>query len=255
MQSLLLFLLLTMTAAYAQKTAVPEEAPNPDAMLLDATYVPCSDSTESLYIFRDGRAIYSSGGEGTIFSITGPLLTDLQASMSRTSSTVDIKSMDSCTTLGVILDGPRFLLINNLRPTPATRDLQTRLERLRKFGQRKLEKVERLTEMADEPADTSYVQPQPTIQRGELRRHVRLSPVAQEWHCRGSVVVAAKVGWNGQVREAFIRSAKVRGKCGALLAVAALRAVILTTFTPALNAKGKPTTGWMNIEVPFSGKM
>jgi hypothetical protein len=244
-----------MTAAHAQGTATPEEAPNPDAMLLDATYVPCSDSTEALYIFRDGRAIYASGVEGTIFSISGPLLTDLQASMSRTSSTVDIKSMDSCTTLGVILDGPRFLLINNRRPTPATRDLQTRLERLRKFGQRKLEKTDRLAEMADEPADTTFVQPQPTIQRGELRRHIRLSPVAQEWRCRGTVVVTAKVGWNGQVREAFIRSAKVRGKCGALLAVAALRAVILTNFTPALNAKGKPTTGWMDIEVPLSPKM
>jgi hypothetical protein len=246
--SLLALLLLAITPAFAQST----DTADADDMLLDATYVPCGDSTESLYVFHDGRVIYAASGQGTIFTINGPLLNDLQGAVERAQSLVDTKFLDSCTTLGVILDGPRFLLINNKRPTPETREMQIRLERIRKFAQRKLGKaMEKLVDKAAEPPDTSYVQPQPSLRQRELRRHVRLSPIAQQWRCRGSVIVAAKIGWNGEVREAFVQSARVRGKCAAVLTVSALRAIMLTTFTPALNASGKPTSVWTSIEVPF----
>lgn len=225
---------------------------DPDDILVDATFVPCSDSTESLLILQDGRAVYALGERAASFTIAGALLTDLQTTVGESRSIVDTKKLDSCNTLGVILYGPRFLLINTKHPAADVKELYTRLERLRKFAQKKVDGViDRYSDQFEQDPDTN-IQAFPTIGPGEIRNRVRLTPIAREWKCRGSVVVAAMVSPQGKARMAFVRQVKVRGKCGSLLSVAALRAVLLSTFQPAIKKNGKPTTTWMEVEVPFA---
>jgi hypothetical protein len=112
--------------------------------------------------------------------------------------------------------------------------------------------MEKLTDQATDALQSE--QPQPAVPSGEFRRHLRLSPVAQEWRCKGTIVVAVKVSWTGEVRDAYIQSSRVRGKCTSLLAIAALRAAMLTKFEPAVGEEGKQKSGWMLVEVPFERK-
>jgi hypothetical protein len=241
---LVLLLLLLPVLALAQGE------PQSDSLLLDATFVPCTDSTESLFIFRDGRAIYAWYNQGIVFTINGALLADLQNAVGRAQSIIQKKLLDSCTTIGVILDGPRYLLINNRRPADGQLDLHDRLNRLRTFARRKLATIDRLSEKAAADPDTT-IDSEPSIESEQLRRFIYASPVAQEWRCRGSVAVTAMVGADGRVRQAYVEKARVRGKCASLLTMTALRAVLLSTFQPALRKNGKPAAAWQHVEVTF----
>ena len=249
---LVLLLLLLASPLVAQVATDSADTLDPDDVLIDATFVPCSDSTESLLILRDGRSVYALGSRGASFVISGALLTDLQEVVAQSRSMVDTSKLDSCSTLGVILDGPRFLLINTRQPAPAVKELYTRIERMRKFAQKKVDGViDRYSDQFEQPPD-SNIQALPTVAPAEIRRKVRLSPIALEWKCRGTVTVAAMVTYQGRARMAFIRELKVRGKCASLLSATALRAVLLSTFEPATKRNGKPTTTWMEVVVPFT---
>lgn len=247
---ILLLFLFTTSSLLAQTPA-----PDADDLLVDATWVPCTDSTESLFIFHDGRSIYAKGDRGAVFTLSVALMEDLQTILEKTASAVDTKEMDSCAALGVILSGPRFLLINSKHPTVETKDMQIRLERIRKLGAKKLdEALENLGRKVDEEADTA-IQATPSISQQELQRRMRRSPIAEEWRCRGKVIVSAMIGKKGEVRRAFVRDAHVRGKCSSLLTMTALRAVLLSTFKPAMKQNGHPTSSWIQIEVPFDRRM
>lgn len=245
------FLLCTLLALLSALPLAAQPELDPSDLLLDATFVPCSDSTESLLVLRDGRAVYAVGNRGTNFKVSGPLLEDLVTCMKGTESIVDTEELDSCTTLGVILEGPRFVLINTTKPSAKTKELYIRVERLRKFAEKKLGgTIDRLTEKLDEEPDSNVAIP-PSIGMSDLLRQVKISPVAREWRCRGSVVVIAKIQRDGSVRQAFVTEVKVQGKCQSLLTVSALRAVLLATFVPAQKENGKPTASWVQVEVPF----
>lgn len=219
-----------------------------EGMLLDATYVPCSDSSESLFIYRDGRAIYALYDQGVMFDVGSSMMSDLEVALQQATSVVDTTGLDSCNTVGVVLAGPRYLLINNRRPAEATRDLQRRLERLRKYGRRKLEGMDRLILRAERDAD-SVVLRDVSIDLDALRQKIAPSSIAREWGCRGSVVVSVRIAYDGRLRSAFVEEARARGKCAALLTATALRAVIQTPFEPALGADGKPTASWIRVEL------
>gem|GEM_PF-1831670 len=247
-----LALMLLILASAPLAAQIRADSLNPDVILVDATFVACGDSTESLLILRDGRAVYAIADRGASFTISGALLTDLQTIVAQANSTVDTKRLDSCSTLGVILNGPRFLLINTKRPVPEVKELYTRIERLRKFAQKKVDGViDRYSDEFDQGID-SNIQSLPVVAPAEIQKKISLSPIAREWRCRGTVVVAAMVTHQGRARMAFVREVKVRGKCGSILSVAALRAVLLASFEPAIKKNGKPTTTWMQVEVPFT---
>ncbi len=245
-----IFLLLSLNRALADPAA-----DDYDSIVVDATYVPCNDSTESLLVFRSGRAIYAHKDLAVVFSLPTSLIDDVLSTAEKVVSVVDTTKLDSCTTVGVILGGgKRFMLINNARPTPETREVQLRLERLRKFARKKLEQSDSLPERASVEMDTLVMAERPSISPYELRANIRSSPVAEEWGCRGTVVVRVLVGKDGDARRAFVHSVKVRGKCGSLLVTSALQAVLRSTFRPALKKNGKPTVAWTDIEVKFSRK-
>lgn len=243
----ILFALLASLGAYAQTTS-PE-----GVLILDATFVPCGDSTETLLVFKDGRAVYAYMDQGVMFALGGTVTADLSAAIDRASSIVDTKSLDSCTTVGVILPGPRYLLINNRKPTPETRELQSRLEQIRKYARRKLPMIERLRSKAGEESDTT-IDSDPWVAGSEVLENVAPSPIAREWRCRGSVQVAVNVDRQGKARQIFVERAGVRGKCSSLLTATAIRAVMESSFTPAVKTNGRNTAGWMQVEVTFGKK-
>jgi len=241
----LLLLLLAATAAAAQS------GPDPDATLIDATFVDCTDTTESLLVLRDGRTIYAHGDRGAVMVITGALLNDLRRVVDSAGSGVDTKDLDSCNTLGVILEGPRYLLINPRRPPREARDLLNRLERLRQYARRKMKgTIDHFTDRVEAEPD-STMQALPSVAPAEIHRKIRLSPIAKEWRCSGSVIVAAMIAPEGNVRQAFIRQVRTRGKCSSLLSTMALRAVLLATFEPAVK-NGRPILSWVELEIPFA---
>jgi hypothetical protein len=255
----LLFAVLLVCSAGAQIGVAQDSslaaASDPfDTILVDATYVPCTDTTESLRIFTSGRGIYARGKEGALFSITTGLVDDMKDAVQQAQSATDTASLDSCTTVGVILAGPRFLLINNSAPTKQTKPIQVRLERLRKFARKKLESaMERLSETSSQEPDTAIVT-LPEVAMEELRRNMNNSPITTEWRCKGTVTVRAYIGREGEARRAFVSDVEVKGKCGALLVTSALRGVLRTRFKPATKRNGRPTSAWVDVPVQFQYK-
>ncbi|MBS1912375.1 MAG: energy transducer TonB [Bacteroidetes bacterium] len=242
----LLFVLLLAVQAHAQS-----EEDNND-LVIDATFVSCSDTTESLLILRDGRAIYALGNHGAAFSVSDLLLADLKKMIDTVKSSTSSKNMDSCATLGLIVEGPKFLLINRTKPSPGTRALYTEIERQRKIGERRMNgTIERFAEKAREEPDSTIETPA-SVEPVEIRKRVRLSPVAREWRCTGTVYAAVLITNKGKVLQAFVQKVQSRGKCASVLTTAALRAVLLATYQPATNHKGRPMNSWIQVEVPFT---
>lgn len=222
-------------------------------VILDATYVSCSDSTESIVILRSGRVVYALETLGISFRVFGPILGELKRAMDTCGSIVETDGLDSCSTLGIILEGPKFVLINTKKKDKRTIGLFRAIERIRKMARKRLDPtMERMVRRIDVYND-SAVATLPSIPIDELRRQIDISPVARQWKCRGSVFVTAKVEKSGKVRLAYVDEARVRGKCSALLSVVALRAILLSDFEPAHKDNGKPIAAWIRIEVPFAG--
>lgn len=244
------FLLLAVLALAVGSPAFAQgEA---DDVVLDATFVHCNDTTESLLVLRDGRAVYAFGNRGAAFALAEVLVTDLLTMLDSTQSVTDTTNMDSCATLGLILEGPRYLLINTAHPAKSQRAICGRIDRLRTMGQRKMEgTIERFAGKLIEEPDSNMLTPA-TAMPGEIRRRIRMSPVAREWRCTGSVFVAAWISNKGKVTQAFVQRVRSRGKCGSLLSTSALRAVLLATYEPATHRNGRPMACWTEIEVPFS---
>ncbi len=241
---------LALVLAAAPLSAQP--VGNPDDVILDATYVTCSDTSECMLILRDGRTIYALGTLGTAFNIAESMILDLQQTMEGVVSIVDTKNLDSCATLGLVLQGPRFVLINTDKPTKETMSLYKGIERIRKLARRRLAStIERMTTQIESSVDT-LVHVLPSVLADDLREQGQVSPVAREWKCRGSIFVIAKVQFDGRVRQAFVIESRVKGKCAALLCATGLRAVLLSTFTPATRKNGKPISTWIRVEIPFS---
>lgn len=222
-------------------------------IIVDATYVSCIDSTESIVILRSGRVVYALETLGISFKVFGPVLDELKRAMDTCSSIVETEGLDSCSTLGVILEGPKFILINTKKKDARTIGLFKAIERVRKMARKRLDPtMERMVRRIDVYND-SAVATLPSIAVDELRRQIDMSPVARGWKCRGSVFVTAKVEKSGKVLLAYVDEARVRGKCSALLSVVALRAILLSNFEPARRDNGKPIGSWVRIEVPFAG--
>ncbi len=241
--------LLALLAGVA--VAMAQTDLNPDDILIDATFVTCSDTTESLLVLRDGRAIYAHGKRGSSLSIAGALLNDLKRVIDSCHSVVETNNLDSCNTIGVILEGPRYILLNPRRPSAEVRNLHNRLERLRTYARRRMEgTIDKFTEHVEAEPDPA-IGTLPSVAPSEIRRKVQLSPIAREWRCGGTVTVAAMITYQGKVRQAFIRDVRTRGKCASVLSIMALRAVLLSKFEPATK-DGKPVVSWIEIEVPFS---
>lgn len=249
----ILLALLLLLPAQGRGEAGPE-AESVDGLLIDATWVPCSDSTESLYVFQDGRAVYAWANSGILFTVGESTMKQIAAVVAVMESTVDTASLDSCTTMGVILAGPRYLLVNSRIPSQETAPLRDQLEALRKYARRKIERdIERtLTQIEARP--NTGVKTDPALDPDTLQRYIYESPIAASWRCRGSVTVTAQVDARGNVRRAFARDAEVRGKCGSLLVMTALRAVTLSSFEPARRIEGSAGAAWMNITVSFGKK-
>jgi len=253
----LLLLSLLLVAVAAPRTSAQTSPTDPDSsedVILDAVAVPCSDTTESLLITRGGRVIYARGVRGITYMLDSAIMRDLNLVLKDVDSYVETEGLDTCTTMGVILEGPRYVLINSRRPSPDVRELQIRMERLRRTARRKLDgTIDNMSNRLESGGDTMVVQA-PAITAAELRRGKHISPVLREWRCRGTVTVVCRVMRDGRVRQAFVKQvSEGSGKCASLMVVGALRAVLLADFTPGARQSGRTAASWIQIDVPFSG--
>jgi hypothetical protein len=204
-----------------------------------------------LYIAEDGQAIYAWSNSGVSFQLGSSMLASLKGVMKEMGSTIDTAALDSCTTIGVIMAGPRYLLINSATPTEATRALAAELQTLRKYGRRKIERdIDRSISAIEARVDTT-MKTDPQLDPETLRRALYSSPIASTWRCRGTVTVTAQIDSRGAVRRAFVVNANVEGKCASLLVMTALRGVLLSTFQPGEKEGGKTGAAWMNVVVRF----
>ena len=163
-------------SSYIQEESAPE-----DSVLLDATWMLCEDSTESLLMMRDGATIYAVGDRGVAFRIGSAHLAQVQSTVSPIDSQVDTAGLDSCNTIGLILSGPRYLLLNRRGPTDATRDLLTELRSLRKYARRRMGRdIDRSIANVNRPNAEELVS-DPTLHAGSLERGLYRSPIVRTW--------------------------------------------------------------------------
>ncbi|MCE2503833.1 MAG: hypothetical protein J4G05_07215 [Chlorobi bacterium] len=243
--------LIVLSLDLQAQEAPTEQETSSDSLLLDATWIPCSDSTESLHILRNGETIYACANSGVSFTIGQATLKGLIEVIDAMKSVTDTAVLDSCTTIGVILAGPRYLLLNSSSPTEITRSLCNELAMLRKYAKRRIERdIERTLEYIEQRPNTG-VKTDPALDPETLNRSLYNSPIASTWRCRGSVRVTAQIDARGNVRRAFVQNADVDGKCASLLVMTSLRAVTLSSFEPAVKIEGNSGAAWMNIVVSF----
>ncbi|MGE3799737.1 MAG: hypothetical protein AB7H80_01820 [Candidatus Kapaibacterium sp.] len=231
-----------------------EEIDSTRLLLIDATWIPCGDTTESLYIFRNGKTVYARGNSGVSFTLGETMLGGLTTVINAMESFTDTATLDSCTTIGVILAGPRYLLLNSRRPTDETKPLAAELAAIRKYARRRIERdIEKTLEYIEQRPNTG-VKTDPELDPETLNRSLYNSPIASTWRCRGTVTVTAQIDARGNVRRAFVNEAPIEGKCASLLVMTALRAVTLSSFEPAVKIEGNTGAAWMNIVVSFGRK-
>lgn len=243
--------LISLTLPTLSGIAQPSEEEQENEILVDATWVPCSDSTESLYLFRDGSAIYAQANSGILFTVGETTLKNVAEVLASMESTVDTATLDSCTTVGVILNGPRYLLVNSVNPSPDTKPLRDQLDILRQYARRKISRDIERAQAQIEKRPNPGVKTDPALDPDTLQQYIYQSPIAARWRCRGTVIVTAQVDARGNVRRAFAADADVKGKCSSLLVMTAIRAVMLSSFEPAMKIEGTASAAWMNIIVTF----
>lgn len=222
-----------------------------DSVILDVTWLACSDTLESLLMMADGTTIYAVGNSGVAFHLGESMLEQVERVSDPMRSVTDTAGLDSCTTIGVVLAGPRYLLLNRRQPTEETRDFLNVISTLRKYCRRRFERdidrslahIEKRSEFEAELAST------PKVDLYTLEYSLYLSPIVRTWRCRGKVRVTAQIDARGSARRAFVDAAPVDGKCAALLVSTALRGVLLSTFAPAEDIDGEAGSAWVNIDV------
>ena len=263
---ILLSLLLVAEAASAQpgqaetgerklSRLTQNESAREDSVLLDVTWLHCSDTLESLLMMRDGRTIYSVGGRGVAFRLGESMKTQVELLVGGMESQTDTAGLDSCSTIGVILSGPRYLLLNRRAPTDQTRDFLYELATLRKYCARRLERdIERSLRHIEKRADVEgALASDPKLDPYTLEYSLYLSPIVRAWRCRGTVRVTAQIDSRGRVRNAFVRDPNLIDKCAALMVTTALRGVLLAAFAPAEDEEGKAGSAWVNVVVETGG--
>ncbi len=227
-----------------------------DSVLLDVTWLHCSDTLESFLMMRDGRTIYSVGGNGVAFRLGESMRTQVELLVSGMASRTDTAGLDSCSTIGVVLSGPRYLLLNRRAPTDASRDFLNELATLRKYCARRLERdIERSLRHIEKRADVEdALASDPKLDPYTLSYSLYLSPIVRAWRCRGTVRVTAQIDARGHVRNAFVRDPTLTDKCAALMVTTALRGVLLAQFAPAEDEEGKAGSAWVNVVVETGGR-
>ncbi len=236
---------------HAESRLIQNASSPEDSVLIDVTWLHCSDTLESMLMMRDGRTIYSVGGKGIAFRLGASMLAQVVHLTAGMRSRTDTIGLDSCSTIGVVLSGPRYLLLNRRAPTDDTRDFLYELATLRKYCARRLDRdIERSIAHIEKRSEVeSTLASDPKLNRLTLEYSLYLSPIIRAWRCRSNVRVTAQVDARGSVRKAFVQDPTLVDKCAAILVTTALRGVLLAQFAPAETEEGKAGSAWVNVNV------
>ncbi len=99
-----------------------------------------------------------------------------------------------------------------------------------------------------DPDEFVFVEKEPEFDYADLQRRVQYPEIARRAGIEGKVVVKVLVGKDGKPKRAFVADSPSE-----MLNDAALKAVLATTFTPAIQ-NGNPIDVWVTIPIIFKIK-
>lgn len=103
-------------------------------------------------------------------------------------------------------------------------------------------------EQEPDPDEFVFVEKEPEFDYADLQRRVQYPEIARRAGIEGKVVVKVLVGKDGKPKRAFVADSP-----SDMLNDAALKAVLATTFTPAIQ-NGNPIDVWVTIPIIFKIK-
>lgn len=103
-------------------------------------------------------------------------------------------------------------------------------------------------EQEPDPDEFVFVEKEPEFDYADLQRRVQYPEIARRAGIEGKVVVKVLVGKDGKPKRAFVADSPSE-----MLNDAALKAVLATTFTPAIQ-NGNPIDVWVTIPIIFKIK-
>lgn len=99
-----------------------------------------------------------------------------------------------------------------------------------------------------DPDEFVFVEKEPSFDYADLQRRVQYPEIARRAGIEGKVIVKVLVGKDGKPKRAFVADSP-----SDMLNDAALKAVLATTFTPAIQ-NGNPIDVWVTIPIIFKIK-
>jgi len=103
-------------------------------------------------------------------------------------------------------------------------------------------------EQEPDPDEFVFVEKEPSFDYADLQRRVQYPEIARRAGIEGKVIVKVLVGKDGKPKRAFVADSP-----SDMLNDAALKAVLATTFTPAIQ-NGNPIDVWVTIPIIFKIK-
>ncbi|MCS6999296.1 MAG: energy transducer TonB [Bacteroidota bacterium] len=103
-------------------------------------------------------------------------------------------------------------------------------------------------EQEPDPDEFVFVEKEPEFDYADLQRRVQYPEIARRAGIEGKVIVKVLVGKDGKPKRAFVADSPSE-----MLNDAALKAVLATTFTPAIQ-NGNPIDVWVTIPIIFKIK-
>jgi TonB family protein len=103
-------------------------------------------------------------------------------------------------------------------------------------------------EQEPDPDEFVFVEKEPSFDYADLQRRVQYPEIARRAGIEGKVIVKVLVGKDGKPKRAFVADSPSE-----MLNDAALKAVLATTFTPAIQ-NGNPIDVWVTIPIIFKIK-
>lgn len=244
----ILSLCLSKQLSYAQGwKQTPDSLKEP---VLEAMYIQCEDTAEAIMVFADRSVYFASGSQAFMYVMMPEEYSIIQNIEDKAKSYVNKENLDTCNMLAVVLRKNRYILANTQNTEAETKDIKLRLDLLKKDVKGKMyNSIDKFNKRADEP-DSNVVQ-EAKVKQEQIQKNLYTPVISKQWQCKGKVTVKALINPKGLSKRAFVSNVASDVKCAPLLAIAALRAVNLSSFTPATNLDSENIPSWITVEIEF----
>lgn len=218
--------------------------------VVEAMYLRCNDTNESIMVFADKSVYYARGSQAFLYVMMSDEYEIIQNLDNKAKSYVNKDNLDTCNMVAVVMRGNRYVLTNPDTPDTETKDIVMRLDLLKKdIRQKMYNSIDKFSKRADE-IDSNVVQ-EASVKQDQIQKNLYTSLITKQWQCKGKVTLKALVNSRGQSKRAYVSNVNSESKCSPLLAMAALRAVNLSSFNAATNLNSENVSSWITVEIEF----